>query len=98
LLCPNFSDKTRLAAQFTAKKMTHDHSGAKPMTIWVNEQVDPSGIISSCIACCNQEHAEACHDSFEENLTDEQKAAGWIARLRTVPSWDDVPVNALKLD
>jgi len=67
-------------------------------TIWVNEQVDPSGLIYTCIACCNQEHAEACHDSFETNLTDEQKAMGWIARLRTVEDWDDVPVNSLKLD
>ena len=68
------------------------------MTIWVNEQVDPSGIISSCIACRDQVQAEECHDSFEDNLTAEQKAAGWVARLRTVDSWDDVPVNSLKLD
>ncbi|MFM6280109.1 MAG: glycogen debranching protein, partial [Dolichospermum sp.] len=32
------------------------------------------------------------------NLTAVQTAAGWIAKLRTVKSWDDVPVNALKLD
>jgi len=67
-------------------------------TIWVNEQVDPSGLIYTCIACCNLEQAEACHDSFETNLTDEQKRLGWIARMRTVDNWDDVPVNALKLD
>lgn len=68
------------------------------MTIWVNEQVDPSGIISSCIACCNETQAQECHVSFDENLTETQKASGWVARLRTVESWDEVPVNALKLD
>ena len=68
------------------------------MTIWVNEQVDPSGIISSCIACCNKVQAKECHESFQQNLTEQQKAIGWIARLRTVETWDDVPVNALKLD
>lgn len=66
--------------------------------IWVNEQLDPSGLVYSCIACRNQEQAEACHDSFKANLTERQKAEGWVARLRTVNSWDEVPVNALKLD
>lgn len=68
------------------------------MTIWINEQIDPSGLLYSCIACCNETQAQDCHESFEGNLTDAQKAAGWIARLRTVNSWDEVPVNALKLD
>lgn len=68
------------------------------MVIWVNEQVDPSGIIVSCIACRDQEQANDCHESFESNLTETQKAEGWVARLRTVGSWDEVPVNALKLD
>jgi hypothetical protein len=68
------------------------------MKIWVNEQIDPSGIISSCIACCDERQAQECHISFDENLTEVQKAAGWVARLRTVESWDEVPVNALKLD
>ncbi|NEQ26508.1 MAG: glycogen debranching protein [Microcoleus sp. SIO2G3] len=67
-------------------------------TIWVNEQVDPSGIISSCIACCDKTQAQECHESFQQNLTEQQKAIGWVARLRTVETWDDVPVNALKLD
>ena len=67
-------------------------------TIWVNEQVDPSGIISSCIACCDQVQAQECHESFENNLTAQQKATGRVARLRTVETWDDVPVNSLKLD
>lgn len=67
-------------------------------TIWVNEQVDPSGIIYSCIASYNELQAQECHSSFQQNLTPAQKAAGWIARIRTVESWDLVPVNALKLD
>lgn len=66
--------------------------------IWVNEQIDPCGLIYSCIACRDENQAKACHESFETNLTAEQKTAGWIARLRTVSSWEDVPVNALKLD
>ncbi|MBD2259074.1 glycogen debranching protein [Pseudanabaena sp. FACHB-2040] len=66
--------------------------------IWVNEQIDPSGLIYSCIACRDEDHAKACHESFEANLTIEQKAAGWIAQMRTVASWEEVPVNALKLD
>ncbi|BCL34848.1 glycogen debranching protein [Nostoc sp. MS1] len=68
------------------------------MTIWVNEQIDPSGMIHACIACCNESQAKDCHESFEKNLTDNQKASGWVARLRTVDSWDEVPVNALKLN
>lgn len=68
------------------------------MTIWVNEQIDPSGLVYSCIACCDETQAQECHQSFEANLTDAQKADGWIARLRQVGSWEDVPVNALKLD
>ena len=68
------------------------------MTIWINEQIDPSGLLYSCIACCNETQAQNCHASFQQNLTVEQKASGWVARLRTVNSWDEVPVNALKLD
>jgi hypothetical protein len=68
------------------------------MVIWVNEQYDPSGLLYSCIACCDEQQAQDCHESFKTNLTDEQIAAGWTARLRTVNSWDEVPVNALKLD
>lgn len=68
------------------------------MMIWVNEQIDPSGMIHACIACCDQAQAYDCHNSYERNLTDTQKASGWVARLRTVDSWDEVPVNALKLD
>ncbi|WP_375514375.1 glycogen debranching protein [uncultured Nostoc sp.] len=68
------------------------------MTIWVNEQIDPSGMIHACIATCNESQAKDCHDSFESNLTETQKAAGWVARLRTVDSWDEVPVNSLNLN
>ncbi len=68
------------------------------MIIWVNEQIDPSGILYSCIACCDETQAQDCHKSFEQNLTAEQKQQGWVATLRTVSSWDEVPVNALKLN
>lgn len=68
------------------------------MTIWVNEQIDPSGMIYACIACCNESQAKDCHKSFQENLTPSQKLAGWVAQLRIVKSWDEVPVNALKLN
>jgi hypothetical protein len=68
------------------------------MTIWVNEQIDPSGMIHACIASCNESQAKDCHHSFETNLSQTQKAAGWVARLRTVNSWDEVPVNSLKLN
>ncbi len=68
------------------------------MAIWVNEQVDPSGLMYACIACCDETQAHECHESFENHLTDTQKAQGWIARMREVASWDDVPVNSLKLD
>lgn len=68
------------------------------MTIWVNEQIDPSGILYSCIATSNEEQAKACQESFQANLTEAQKSAGWEVRLRTVESWDEVPVSALKLN
>ncbi len=68
------------------------------MIIWVNEQIDPSGMIHACIASCNESHAKDCHESFENNLSEKQKASGWVAQLRRVESWDEVPVNALKLD
>ncbi|MEL7035470.1 MAG: glycogen debranching protein [Cyanobacteria bacterium J06592_8] len=68
------------------------------MTIWVNEQLDPSGLVYSCIACCDEEQAKDCHESFQKNLTETQKQQGWVARMRTVESWDEVPVSALKLN
>ncbi|MEA5469285.1 glycogen debranching protein [Spirulina sp. 06S082] len=68
------------------------------MNIWVNEQIDPSGMIHACIASCDEEQANSCHESFENNLSQQQKLDGWIARLRIVKSWDEVPVNALKLN
>ena len=66
-------------------------------TIWVNEQLDPSGLLYACIACCDEQQAKDCHQSFTNNLSDRQKADGWIARIRTVNSWDEVPVSALKI-
>ncbi len=67
------------------------------MTIWVNEQIDPCGIIYSCIAYCDEQAAQECYQTWLNNLTDEEKEQGWAVNLRTVESWDDVPVNALKI-
>jgi hypothetical protein len=55
-------------------------------------------MIHACIACCDEAQAKDCHNSFANNLTDMQKSAGWVANMRTVATWDEVPVNALKLD
>jgi len=67
------------------------------MKIWVNEQIDPSGIIYSCLACQDEESARDCHATWSNNLTRQQVEEGWKTVLRTVDSWDEVPVNALKL-
>jgi hypothetical protein len=67
------------------------------VAIWVVEQIDPSGIVSACIACRTEARAQDCYQSYETNLSAEQKAAGWIAQVRTVESMDDVPVTPLKL-
>ncbi|PZD74946.1 hypothetical protein C1752_00846 [Acaryochloris thomasi RCC1774] len=66
-------------------------------TIWVNEQLDPNGLLYACIACCDEQQAQDCHTSFLQNLTDVQQREGWVARLRTVQTWDEVPASALKL-
>jgi hypothetical protein len=66
-------------------------------TIWVNEQRDPIGLLYSCMASQDESLARACHESFQANLTEEQKRLGWVATLRTVQHWDEVPVNSLKL-
>ncbi|EDZ91880.1 conserved hypothetical protein [Limnospira maxima CS-328] len=68
------------------------------MKIWVNEQLDPNGIVYSCMAGCDETQAMECHESVQNNLTETQKQMGWVAKLRTVESWDDVPVSALKLN
>jgi hypothetical protein len=68
------------------------------MKIWVNEQLDPSGMLYACIACCDEIQAQECYDSFEENLSESQRVQGWLTRKRTVASWDEVPVSALKLN
>jgi hypothetical protein len=67
------------------------------LIIWVNEQLDPGGLMYACIASCSEHLAKDCHESFDQNLTTEQKNLGWVARLRTVSSWDEVPVNSLNL-
>lgn len=72
-------------------------SGRWDAVIWVNEQIDPCGLVYSCIACCDEQQARECHQTFQQNLTLEQQEAGWVARLRTVDSWEEVPVSALKL-
>ncbi|MEB3231761.1 MAG: glycogen debranching protein, partial [Leptolyngbyaceae bacterium] len=63
-----------------------------------NEQIDPCGIIQACIACADEIQAQACHEEFQAKLTPEQVQQGWVAQLRTVDSWDEVPVAALKLN
>lgn len=68
------------------------------MTIWINEQLDPCGIVYSCIASQNEKLAQDCHVSWQKNLTENQIEEGWTASLRKVDSWDDVPVNALKIN
>lgn len=65
--------------------------------IWINEQIDAAGLIQACIATCDAAAARECHQSFQNNLTAAQKAAGWQARLRSVASWDEVPVMAQKI-
>jgi hypothetical protein len=67
-------------------------------TIWVNEQLDPAGLLYACIACYDEQQAKDCNISFLEKLSPSQRAAGWQVRMRTVTSWDEVPVNALKID
>ncbi len=67
------------------------------MLIWVNEQIDPGGLIHACLATCDAALAQECHVNFTHNLTPEQRARGWQARLRVVESWEQVPVTALQL-
>lgn len=67
------------------------------MTIWVNEQRDACGILQACIATTNQEMAQDCYQNWQNELTTQQKEEGWQVILKTVNSWDEVPVNALKL-
>ncbi len=38
------------------------------MTIWVNEQIDASGMIHACIATCSESHAKDCHESFWDEV------------------------------
>ncbi len=43
------------------------------MIIWVNEQIDPCGLVQACIACQDEQAAKDCHQSWLTSLTDEQK-------------------------
>lgn len=70
---------------------------ASGQTIWINEQIDPAGLIQACVATQDEALARDCHASFQKNLTPAQQTAGWQARLRTVASWDEVPVMAQKI-
>jgi hypothetical protein len=72
--------------------------GVDMQTIWVNEQFDPAGLLYACIACCDEQQAKDCNLAFLEKLTPSQREAGWWVQMRTVASWDEVPVNALKID
>ena len=65
--------------------------------IWLSEQKDACGIVYSCIAYKSKELAQDCYENWTKNLTQAQKNNGWQVYLRAVESWDDVPVNALKL-
>jgi hypothetical protein len=67
------------------------------MKIWVNEQIDPMGLLQACVACCNEQAAQDCHERWKAELAADNTTAGWQALIRTVESWDDVPVNALKI-
>lgn len=46
----------------------------------------------------NKEAAQDCHADWLAKLTPQQKQQGWEVSLITVESWDDVPVNALKIN
>jgi predicted lipoprotein len=68
------------------------------MTIWVNQEKDSCGIIQACIATKNKQAAQDCHANWQKKLTETQRQQGWQVTLFTVESWDDVPVNALKIN
>ncbi len=68
------------------------------MTIWVNKQKDGCGLLQACIAIKNKKAAEDCHAHWQRTLTPIQKQQGWQVTLSGVESWEDVPVNALKIN
>lgn len=68
------------------------------MNIWVNEQIDGCGIIQACIATTNQKMAQDCHGNWQKGINADLQKQGWKAIIRQVDSWDEVPVNALKLN
>ncbi len=68
------------------------------MNIWINEQIDSCGLIQACIATTNEKLAQDCHDNWQKELGADQQKQGWQVIMRNVESWDEVPVNALKLN
>lgn len=68
------------------------------MKIWINEQIDHCGLVYSCIATTNEQAALECHEQWQKSFSPEQVTQGWQAKIRTVESWEEVPVNALKLN
>ncbi len=68
------------------------------MNIWINEQIDSCGLIQACIATTNQQMAQDCHDNWLKELSIDQQKQGWQVIMRNVESWEEVPVNALKLN
>jgi len=68
------------------------------MNIWVNEQIDGCGLIQACIATTNQKIAEDCYENWQKEINSDLQKQGWEATIRQVDSWDEVPVNALKLN
>lgn len=67
------------------------------MAIWVNEQKDGCGLIQACIATKNKQAADDCHAHWQKILTQKQKRQGWQVSMFTLDSWEEVPVNALKI-
>jgi hypothetical protein len=79
------------------KHVDESMKSRESLTLWINELLDPSGLLYACVICYNEYQARNCHASYEEVLTEEQRKAGWIARLRSINSWDELPVCAQSL-
>ena len=58
------------------------------MIIWVNEQIDPCGLVQACIACQDEQAAKDCDQSWLTSLTDEQKQ-GFLCAVVGGSSGDD---------
>ncbi len=46
----------------------------------------------------NKEIAEDCYANWQKEIDLDLQKQGWEATIRQVDSWDEVPVNALKLN